>query len=315
MKGGSFIEPSKRLQFGDVISGTPETSAASSRPGKVKTKTENGVTYMWDVSESKWVRVTMPKGKSSSTTSAKNQKSQTKSANESPRAKKQNQSQGSEAKGTEGEILEKRENRTGKSGSNARPTGPTDEQMRESVSRGHVYPKKPTAKKPEPLKELESRKAAPIAQKPESTKKQGIQTRPSAPAAPKKPESSEGSGNKRIDRIKRRAEKKVSRIQDRRSKKENVKAAKAGARAMIREAKGKPAKMQQGDFKDTSTNVDFGKPSEMSPKDARKNARAQTKAVNKQYRKNVKAGLEKPVTPAIGNIRKKGGLMDRRKRK
>lgn len=66
-KKDSFLEAPKRLKFGDVISGTPETSAANSRPGRVKTKTENGVTYMWDTSENKWVRATMPKAKSSST--------------------------------------------------------------------------------------------------------------------------------------------------------------------------------------------------------------------------------------------------------
>ena len=268
------MEPSKRLKFGDVISGTPETSAASSRPGKVKTKTENGVTYMWDVSESKWVRVTMPKGKSSSTTSAKDQKSQTKSA-----------------------------------------TSTKEEKSKSSTT------STPKRKASTPTANPPMAKAAPLQRKETKSvegpavKKQGVQTKSAPSTSSTKSASSEGSGNKRIDRIKRRAEKKVSRIENRRGRRENIKQTKNEARAMIRNAKGKPAKMQQGDFKDTSTNVDFGKPSEMSPKDARKNARAQTKAANKQYRKNVKAGLEKPVTPAIGNIRKKGGLIDRRKRK
>lgn len=332
MKGGSFIEPSKRLQFGDVISGSTSSSRKPAKEGdKTYSKavalpegatTDKSSRIVYDsngkrigrrvaASTPKYVPDVRNAGSTSKQAADYINRSRGKT-----KAEMAGTTGGSSSAGQKDEVQAKKE---------AYNKLDREEEMRKSVSRGHVYPKnptvknptakKPTAKKPEPLKELESRKAAPIAQKPESTKKQGIQTRPSAPAAPKKPESSEGSGNKRIDRIKRRAEKKVSRIQDRRSKKENVKAAKAGARAMIREAKGKPAKMQQGDFKDTSTNVDFGKPSEMSPKDARKNARAQTKAVNKQYRKNVKAGLEKPVTPAIGNIRKKGGLMDRRKRK
>jgi len=296
MKGGSFMEPSKRLKFGDVISGS--TKSKKGEAGEIEAARKEIYQSMAEADakelgkHAEWKKYNTSKDTQKFRDAA--------DAYEAEQKKKR------EAGTTSGIPGTGRPNTQG----TARPSATS----RPSTSTPKRKASTPTAKPP-------MAKAAPLQRKETKSvegpavKKQGVQTKSAPSTSSTKSASSEGSGNKRIDRIKRRAEKKVSRIENRRGRRENIKQTKNEARAMIRNAKGKPAKMQQGDFKDTSTNVDFGKPSEMSPKDARKNARAQTKAANKQYRKNVKAGLEKPVTPAIGNIRKKGGLIDRRKRK
>ena len=252
MKGGSFIEPSKRLQFGDVISGS---TSSSRKPAKEGDKTYSKA-------------VALPEGATTDKSSrivydSNGKRIGRRVAASTPKYVPDERNAGSTSKQAADHINRsrgktkaemEREKNSGKSPAprqSAEPDGPPSP-SRPSTSTPKRKASTPTAKPP-------MAKAAPLQRKETKSvegpavKKQGIQTRPSAPAAPKKPEASEGSGNKRIDRIKRRAEKKVSRIQDRRSKKENVKAARAGARAIIREAKGKPVKMQQGYFKDTST--------------------------------------------------------------
>ena len=165
---------------------------------------------------------------------AKREAEARKAANESPRAKKQNQSQGSSAKDQKGNV-----------------------NMDLPANQSRPKP----APKPAPVESLNTKKAAPLKV---NMEKQGIQTaktpqKPAASAAPKK-EETPTTGNKRADNITKRTQKRASNIQERKEnkglkdrrkisevvdnvrgkrvrKKEAIKKAKSEARALIKAAR------------------------------------------------------------------------------
>ena len=270
MKRGSFIEPSKRLQFGDVVSGTTTSKAkegdktysravglpedATTRKGIVYDNDGNRIGRRVAASTPKYVPdernagsrskqaadyINRSRGKTKAEIAAERKKRETNATKTtvpvSARERKQNQAQGSGAKDQQGRVKPSTDSRTGKSGSNAA---------------SKEFPKKRMPAKPAPVAPIQKKGPGPIES---GAKKPGLQT-PKAPQTPSAPEKKETpTGNKRIDRIKRRAEKKVGRIEDRRAKRAgketkraDIKAAKAGAKAMVREAKGKTKRQMGG---------------------------------------------------------------------
>jgi len=230
MKGGDYMSPSKEIKFGNRP--RRRAQAGMTEDEEIEAGKKEWYTSMSEADArelgkyDQWAKYNKPTSAVDDKTKKyrdaanayeaeqkkKRDAAARKAANESPRAKKQNQAQGSGGKDRTGNVKEPRDLRTGKSGSNAaNRTFP----KKETPATKEQSPKKPAPKKPAPVESLQGRKAGPLER---NMEKQGLQTAktPQKPAAKKE---AAPTGNKRIDRINRRANKKIERIQDRQEKK------------------------------------------------------------------------------------------------
>jgi len=248
MKKGSFIQPSKRLQFGNVVSGGTTQRRRAQEGDKTYTKavqvpsgarTDKSSRIVYDADGNRIGR-RVAGSRPMYVPDKKNAGSLSKQG-----AENINRSRGR----TKKEIAQ------GTPSNRDMPRGAQPAPRRQAQPDGPAAPSRPAprrrpapapARRPSPrVEKLQGKSAGPIDSK---APKQSLKVAKPAPkpAASSAPAS---SGNKRVDKIRARAEKRVGKIQDRRAKagkKAAAKEARKAGRAMVREAKGKPAKRQMG---------------------------------------------------------------------
>ena len=243
MKKGNFIQPSKRLQFGNVVSGGTTQRRRAQEGDKTYTKavqvpsgarTDKSSRIVYDADGNRIGR-RVAGSRPMYVPDKKNAGSLSKQG-----AENINRSRGR----TKKEIAQ------GTPSNRDMPRGAQPAPRRQAQPDGPAAPSRPAPRRPAPaparrpsprMEKVQSRSAKPL----DSTgPKKSLQVaKPAAkPGASSAPAS---SGNKRVDKIKARAEKRVNKIQDRRAKagkRGAVKEARKAGRAMVKEAKGKPMK-------------------------------------------------------------------------
>jgi hypothetical protein len=243
MKKGSIIEPSKKLQFGDVIPGGNRRRAAEGDKTYTKAvkvpdgaRTDKSSRIVYDADGNRIGRrvaasrpMYVPDKKNAGSLSRQG-------------AENINRSRGRTRAELDAGAPSNRD------AGRQQPSTPSPAPRRPRPA--------PAPRRPEAAPErVASRSAKPISQAGPSKSLKVAKPAPK-PAASSAPAS---SGNKRVDRIKAKAEKRVGKIQDRRarsSKRAAVKEARAAGRAMVKEAKGKAKygkiKMKPGGLKQPS---------------------------------------------------------------
>lgn len=247
MKRGSIVEPSKRLQFGDVVSGA--TSRAKAKEGdKTYSKAvglpEGATTRSRVVYDKDGNRI----GRRVASSTPKYVPDERNAGSRSKQAADYiNRSRGKTKAEMEAERRERERNATTSTvpRQSAEPDGPPAPSRPSTPSRPRR--RTPEARRPAPRMESMKGKKATTVQR--DTPKRELMTAKAKPASTA-PKASESSGKMtRPERIMARATKKANKIKDRRAgkagkkaKKEDIKAAKMQAKNLVRGAKGKPMK-------------------------------------------------------------------------